>query len=295
MPYRMLRFDAPADAAECWADALLAAGALAVDIAPADADDDGGAPPARIVSARAGAPPCRLSALFDATALVEAVLQRAAAALELPPPDHRLESVADADWVREAQAQFAPLRVTDRLLIVPSWHEPVDASAINIRLDPGTAFGTGSHATTRLCLQWLAQNMAPRASVLDYGCGSGILAIAAAKLGAGCVVGVDADAQAVAVSRENARANGIAAQFAAPDEIPAQAFDVVVANILANALELLAPLLAQRVRPRGHIVLSGILESQSARVAAAYAQWFNIAPWGSADGWIALAGVRIAA
>ena len=130
------------------------------------------------------------------------------------------------------------------------------------------------------------------ASVLDYGCGSGILAIAAAKLGADAVIGVDADPQALAASRANAEANGVAARFCSPDALPVQAVDIVVANILANPLELLAPLLARRVRPEGRIVLSGILEPQADRVAAAYARWFNIDPWGSADGWTALAGVR---
>jgi ribosomal protein L11 methyltransferase len=295
MPYRTLCFDASAESAERWADALLAAGALSVDVADADAGtlaekpwygepDAGDVPPW---------PVSRLSALFDADADVEAALASAATQLDRSTPTHSLAAIADADWVRESQAQFAPLRVSDRLWIVPSWRGPV-AGAINVRLDPGLAFGTGSHATTRLCLRWLAEHVVPRSSVLDYGCGSGILAIAAAKLGAGTVVGVDIDPQAIAASRANALANEVAAQFSLPEESPAQPFDVVVANILANPLELLAPLLAQRVRPGGQLVLSGILEAQADHVAAVYARWFNIAPWGSGEGWIALAGVRLA-
>ena len=296
MPYRALRFDASASSAERWADALLAAGALSVDIADARADTPTESPrygePGE--TALAPWPVSRLCALFDATVDAEAALASAAAWLDEPPPAHGLAAIADADWVRKTQAQFGPLRVTDRLWIVPSWREPVDAGAVNVRLDPGLAFGTGSHATTLLCLRWLAQNVAQHASVLDYGCGSGILAITAAKLGAGKVAGVDVDPQAIAASRANAVANGVSVKFGLPDELPAQAFDVVVANILANPLELLAPLLAQRVRTGGHLVLSGILEAQAGRIAAVYARWFNIAPWGSGEGWVALAGARFA-
>jgi ribosomal protein L11 methyltransferase len=176
--------------------------------------------------------------------------------------------------------------------IIPSWCEPVEARAINLRIDPGLAFGTGSHATTRLCLRWLDAHLQRGASLLDYGCGSGILAIAAAKLGAGAVAGVDVDAQALEASRANARTNAVNARFALPEALRRGRFDVVVANILANPLQLLAPLLAGRVRARGDLVLSGILESQAARVTAAYARWFNIAVWGRDDGWVALAGSR---
>jgi ribosomal protein L11 methyltransferase len=296
MPYRALCFDATANVAERWADALLAAGALSVDVADARA----GTPSERPLYGEPGEsepapwPVSRLVVLFDAAFDIEAALASAAARLEEPPPAHSLAAIADADWVREAQAQFVPLRVSERLWIVPSWREPVNPAAVNVRLDPGCAFGSGSHPTTLLCLRWLAENVAPRASVLDYGCGSGILAIAAAKLGAGRVAGVDVDPRAIAASRSNAVANGVVAEFGLPEELPAQRFDVVVANILANPLELLAPLLAQRVHAGGHMVVSGILESQVDRVVAAYARWFNIAPWGSAEGWVALAGVRFA-
>jgi len=234
----------------------------------------------------------RLTALFHTAVDAEAALASAAACLHESVPAHRRSAISDRDWVRETQAQFAPIRITDQMWIVPSWHEPVDIRAINIVLDPGLAFGTGSHPTTLLCLRWLSANVERGASVLDYGCGSGILAIAAAKMGAGAVTGVDVDPQAIAASRANAAANGVAAQFCQPDALPVLAVDIVVANILANPLELLAPLLAGRVRAQGRIVLSGILEAQAERVAAAYARWFNIAPWESTDGWTALAGVR---
>jgi ribosomal protein L11 methyltransferase len=289
-----LSFDAPADAAERWADALLDAGALSVDVA----DPHAGTPAETPLYAEPGVsrtalwPVSRLTVLFDAGVDAEAALANAAACLDEAMPAHQRAAIADADWVRETQAQFVPIRVTDRLWIVPSWREPVDPGAINIVLDPGLAFGTGSHPTTLLCLRWLAGKMERGASVLDYGCGSGILAIAAVRLGAGAVIGVDVDPQAIAASRANADANGVAAEFCSPDRLRVPPVDIVVANILANPLELLAPLLAGRVRANGHIVLSGILEPQADRVAAAYARWFNIAPWGSADGWTALAGVR---
>ena len=269
-----LSFDAAADAAERWVDALLDAGALSVDIADPYAGMPGETPlygePTE--SGTPLWPVSRLTALFHTAVDAEAALASAAARLDESVPVHRRTALSDIDWVRETQAQFVPIRVTDQMWIVPSWHEPMDASAINIMLDPGLAFGTGSHPTTLLCLRWLSVNVERGASVLDYGCGSGILAIAA--------------------SWANAEANGVAAEFCSPDALPVFAVDIVVANILANPLELLAPLLAGRVRAEGRIVLSGILEPQADRVAAAYARWFNIAPWGSADGWTALAGVR---
>ena len=289
-----LSFDAAADAAQRWADALLDAGALSVDVT----DPNAGTPAETPLYAEPGDPGTplwpvsRLTALFGTAVDAEAALASAAAGLDEAVPVHRRAAICDIDWVRKTQAEFVPIRVTDQMWIAPSWREPVDTRAINIVLDPGLAFGTGSHPTTLLCLRWLAANVERGASVLDYGCGSGILAIAAAKLGAGAVTGVDVDPQAIAASRANAEANGVAAEFCSPDALPVLAVDIVAANILANPLELLAPLLAGRVRAKGRIVLSGILEPQADRVAAAYARWFNIAPWGSADGWTALAGVR---
>ena len=289
-----LSFDAAADAAERWADALLSVGALSVDVS----DPHAGTPAETALYDESGeySSPAwavtRLTALFEAATDTEAALMTAAGFLGEALPAHWRAAVEEQDWVRAAQAQFVPMRVTDRLWIVPSWCEPPHRDAINIALDPGLAFGTGSHPTTLLCLRWLAANLQPGAALLDYGCGSGILAIAAAKLGASLVTGVDIDPEAIAVSSANAISNGVSVQFCAPDRLPRESFDVVVANILANPLELLAPLLAARVRANGGIVLSGILDSQAERVAAAYARWFNIAPWASTDGWTALAGAR---
>jgi ribosomal protein L11 methyltransferase len=293
MPYIALRFDTAAGAADGWADALLDAGAFSVDAADALA----GTAKATEVYGEPGVPSAvwpttRLTALFAEHADVAGALEQAAAALARTPPRYALEAVPDCDWVRATQAQFGPMQVGERVWILPSWCEPPDAAAVNLRIDPGLAFGTGSHATTRLCLRWLEAHLRRGAALLDYGCGSGILAIAAAKLGAERVCGVDVDAQALEASAANALANAVEARFVAPEGLPSGTFDVVVANILANPLVLLAPLLAARVRAGGDVVLSGILEAQAAPVAAAYARWFNIAPWGSEDGWVALAGSR---
>jgi ribosomal protein L11 methyltransferase len=294
--YRGLTFEAVADAAERWADVLLKAGALSVDAADAYAGTSAETP----AYAEPGAvgttywPVCRLTALFDAATDAERALAQAAALLHEPLPSYSVATIAGGDWVRKAQAQFTPVRVADRLWIVPSWCAPTDHPAINVILDPGLAFGTGAHPSTLLCLRWLATNLRPGASVLDYGCGSGILTIAAAKLGAAHVTGIDIDPQAIATSRANAAANGIAAEFGLPDELPAMPVDVVVANILARPLEVLAPLLAGRVGVGGHLVLSGILEAQVSTLVAAYERWFNIDLWDTADGWAALAGVRSA-
>jgi ribosomal protein L11 methyltransferase len=231
--------------------------------------------------------------LFTADADIEDSVRRAAASMGLAPPVFTLETLSEQDWVRRTQAQFGPLRIADKLWVIPSWCEPVDAEAINLELDPGLAFGTGSHPTTRLCLRWLAANLVPGQSVLDYGCGSGILAIAAAKLGAATVTGTDIDPRAIEASRANGERNGVSARFVLPDALMPDQVDIVVANILANPLRLLAPMLAARVREEGAIVLSGILEDQVAAVRGAYRRWFKLGAWGTDDGWVALTGRRI--
>ena len=295
MSYVALRFDIDAESADAWADALLAAGALSIDVADPHAGTSAETPLYGEPSAPAALWPVnRLTALFsDNDAVAAALAEVAATGRTLPP--HETFPVAEQDWVRATQAQFAPIRIAERLWIVPSWCDPVDPSAINLALDPGLAFGTGSHPTTRLCLRWLARELRPGESVLDYGCGSGILAIAACRLGAGHVAGTDIDPQALAASRDNALANRIDATFLPPDRLAAEersAFDVVVANILANPLVLLAPALAARVRPGGRIALSGILEAQAEDVALAYARWFKLAVGENDDGWVLMAGTR---
>jgi len=295
--YLALHFDADAADADAWADGLLDAGALSVDVA----DPRAGTADEIPVYGEPGEPPGglwpvnRLTALFSGDADPRAALAAAGHALHRVVPPHESYLVADQDWVRATQAQFTPIRITDRLWIVPSWCAPPDPGAINLTLDPGLAFGTGSHPTTRLCLAWLATFLRRGQSVLDYGCGSGILAIAAARLGAGDAVGTDIDPQAMVASRANAERNGVAATFALPEELAPRAarrFDVVVANILANPLVLLAPALAAHTRPGGRIVLSGVLERQAPVVTGAYAPWFNVGEWERDGGWVALVGER---
>ncbi len=295
MAYVALSFDALAGDVERWSDALLEQGALSVDTEDQHA---GTAREIALYGEPDGAGPelwpvCRLTALFPGDLDVRDILSRTSGLLDVrPPAAHSVETIDESDWVRLTQSQFPPLSVGGRLWIVPSWTEPVDPHAINLRLDPGLAFGTGSHPTTRLCLKWLAQHLQRGESLLDYGCGSGILAIAAAKLGAGQVSGVDSDREAIEASRSNAERNAVVARFESPDAMPAGVVDVVVANILANPLKLLAPILANRVRAGGRLVLSGILEPQAAVVADAYRRWFNIDVWEREDGWVALAGTR---
>jgi len=294
MPWLSLVVDSDAKHAEALSEALLELGALSVDLLDADADT----PDEQAIFGEPGEPPPgvwqhnRVSALFDSNSDVGAILLKAIANIGLERlPEHRIETLADNDWVRLTQSQFEPIPISPRLWIVPTWHTPSDPSAINIVLDPGLAFGTGSHPTTRLCLRWLDTNLQGGESVLDYGCGSGILAIAALKLGAARAVGIDVDSQAVIASRDNAIANRVKnVQFYLPDDAPQSSYDLVVANILTNPLRILAPLLANATRPGGQIVLSGILEEQAQDVMNIYQQWFDLNAPIFEDGWACLSG-----
>ncbi|NOU01894.1 MAG: 50S ribosomal protein L11 methyltransferase [Gallionella sp.] len=294
MPWLTLIVDSEASHAEALSEALLELGALSVDLLDADADT----PDEQAIFGEPGEPPPgvwqhnRVSAMFEDDQDVRAILQNAAANIGLKKlPEYRIETLADNDWVRLTQSQFEPIPISPRLWIVPTWHTASDPTAINIVLDPGLAFGTGSHPTTRLCLRWLDQNLRGGESVLDYGCGSGILAIAALKLGAACAVGVDVDKQAVIASRDNATANQVNdVKFYLPDDAPKDNYDLVVANILTNPLRLLAPLLATATRQGGQIVLSGILEAQAPSVMEIYQQWFDLNPPIFEDGWSCLSG-----
>lgn len=221
----------------------------------------------------------------------------AQAQIELPfalDVQWQLRDVPDEDWVKLTQSQFEPIPVGSRLLIVPTWHrdEPRDDDRICLELDPGLAFGTGSHPTTHLCLNWLQTDMPDACQLLDYGCGSGILAIAAARLGAARVVGVDIDEQAVASTGYNATANQVEVTAMLPDDLSDGLFDVVMANILSNPLKVLAPMLSHRVRPGGYLVLSGVLARQADEVASAYAPWIALKVYETLDGWVCLAGQR---
>jgi ribosomal protein L11 methyltransferase len=283
--------EAQADRAEALSEALMEAGALSVSIEDADAGTAAETPQ----FGEPGHHPVglwdhsRVIALFDAQADLPAALAEAAASAgfdALPP--HTLENIAEQNWVQLTQSQFDPIRITDRLWIVPSWHRAPDPAAINIELDPGMAFGTGSHPTTRLCLEWLCDAVHPGDRVLDYGCGSGILGIAAARLGAGTVLGVDIDDKALEAARDNALRNAVQIGLQ-HSRVPLDArFDVVVANILTNPLCVLAPLLAARVAPGGRIALSGVLETQTDQVIAAYAPFLALRVGAVHEGWARL-------
>ena len=295
MAWLTLTVNADAQYAEGLSEALLELGALSVDMHDADADT----PAEQAIFGEPGEPTALLwshncvTAMFAEDAPIESIMQQAARAIGLQqPPTYRTEKLEDNDWVRLTQSQFNPIKISPRLWIVPTWHTASDPAAINITLDPGLAFGTGSHPTTRLCLRWLDANINGGESVLDYGCSSGILAIAALKLGAANATGVDVDAQAVQASRDNAEANQVTAQFYLPDAAPKQQADIVVANILTNPLKVLAPLLANAVRPGGQIVLSGILSEQAEDVMQIYAHWFELKPAVMEDGWACLSGIR---
>lgn len=298
---RELVFDCDQSQAEAWSDALLDAGALSVTVN--DADD--GTEAEQPLYGEPGLEPetqawsrNRLVVLLPEGAAPASLLAQAAGAAGLALPSHHLtRDVPDTDWVRLTQSQFEPIPVGERLWIVPSWHEVptgLPDDAVVIRLDPGLAFGTGSHPTTHVCLHWLAQCLPAGAAVLDYGCGSGILAIAARKLGAGPTVGVDIDPQAVQSTRDNAAINQVRLQACLPDALPEGQYPVVVANILSNPLKVLAPMLCQRVAPGGHLVLSGVLERQADEVAAAYAPWLTLSVWQARDGWVCLHGQKAA-
>jgi ribosomal protein L11 methyltransferase len=274
MPWRALTLQVEAGAAEAMSEALLEAGAQSVSI---DQPDQ---------------PSATLCALLDLQLDPHACLRAAArsAGLAATPP-YTAAEIADDDWVRRTQAQFAPVEIGERLWIGPSWREP-PADRIAVRLDPGLAFGTGTHPTTQLVLRFLEREIRGGEGVLDYGCGSGILAIAAAKLGAARVDGVDLDAQALATARDNARGNGVGLQPMLPDALRPGTYEIVVSNILAQPLILLAPVLAARTAPGGRLALAGILESQAAEVGAAYAPWLEMRIDALLDGWALLAGRR---
>lgn len=277
-------------------DALVALDALSVSVEDADAMTDAeqalfgepGMPPPREGWQRS-----RVVALFPAEAAArEAATLLAAQDFFEGCQVSGVQVVVEQDWVRLTQSQFDPVEITPSFWIVPSWHEPPAAARQVIRLDPGLAFGTGTHPTTRMCLRWIAQRGQAGRRVLDYGCGSGILAIGAAKFGASEIAAVDIDPAAVEATRLNAAANHVALEAGLPD-LAVGAFDLVLANILATPLKVLAPLLCAHVREGGgELVLAGILARQAEELRAAYAPWLALEVSDEIDGWILMTGVR---
>ncbi len=306
MSYRELVFTVPAEIAEPFGDALLELGALSVTVE----DDAAGGYDENPLYGEPGLSPevqawerSSVTALFnpeiDDSGTAEFIPNLLASLEEvgfkLPAPQEKM--VEEQDWVRLTQSQFAPIQIGKRIWVVPSWHEaPTDPNAICLAVDPGLAFGTGSHPTTHLCLLWLEEHAdLQNQSLLDYGCGSGILAIAAAKLGCNPVIGTDIDPQAMVAARSNAEINQTVIRFVLPNEnapelAAAIKYDIVMANILANPLQVLAPALVNKIRPGGQIVLSGVLARQADEVIATYSQWLTLSVWKENDGWVCLSG-----
>ena len=297
MPWLCAIIETAEESVEILSDALLEVGALAVDVQDAAA----GTAEERPIFAEPGEAPAtgwrsnRVGALFAVDADLYVLVPEALAAAGLAATAaFSIERVEDADWVRLTQSQFHPIQITPRLWVVPSWHTPPDPAAINIALDPGVAFGTGAHPTTRLCLRWLDATVTPDADVLDYGCGSGILAVAALKLGASSAHGIDIDPQALTASQDNAQKNGVEGRLTLgfPGDQGLPLADVVVANILAGPLVELAGDILSRLKPGGHLALSGILAEQAESVRAAYAAEVAFEPVRQREDWAILSGVK---
>jgi ribosomal protein L11 methyltransferase len=279
----------PEDRVDLLSDALDALDALSVSVEDADAQT----PAEQALFGEPGMPPpkdgwqrSRMVALFAQEAQAqEAVTLLSAQDFFEGCQILGVQLVADQDWVRLTQSQFAPVEITPDFWIVPTWHEPPAQARQIIRLDPGLAFGTGTHPTTRMCLRWIAQHGVQDQRVLDYGCGSGILAIGAAKYGATQIDAVDIDDAAVTSTELNAQANNVHLQAGLPDKAQGL-YQTVLANILATPLKVLAPLLCAHVAPTGSLVLAGILERQADELKAAYAPWIALEVADSEDGWI---------
>ena len=294
MPYQQITIAVNDHLAERLADALMEHGALSAAIEDAYAGTEN----EQAIFGEPGMPAeqiwqqSKVIALFSEHDEAAAIVKAAAQECGLKDLSYDSETLEDQDWVRLTQSQFDPIQISERLWITPSWHKAPAGNAVNLQLDPGLAFGTGSHPTTRLCLKWLDTQLKGGESVLDYGCGSGILTIAALKLGAGSAVGVDIDEQAIRASNGNAAQNNVQAHFYLPDGLPQGQFDVVVANILANPLRMLGEMLAARTKQGGRIVLSGLLAEQSEELGEIYSQWFDIEPAETEEGWARLSGVK---
>ena len=287
----------PEDRVEVLSDALDALDALSVSVEDADAQTEA----EQALFGEPGMPPpkdgwqrSRMLALFpDEAAAREAATLLAAQDFFSDCRVLGVATVPDQDWVRLTQSQFTPVEITPEFWIVPTWHEPPAQARQTIRLDPGLAFGTGTHPTTRMCLRWIARHASAQsmARVLDYGCGSGILAIGAAKFGALDIDAVDIDEAAVESTVLNAQANGVDLHAGLPDKATGL-YQTVLANILATPLKVLAPLLCAHVAPGGSLVLAGILERQAEELQEAYAPWLALTVSDSEDGWILMTGQR---
>lgn len=299
MSWTEIVIELPRAQAEQVSDALIEAGALSVSVEDADLGTEAEQPlfgePGMEPSAHAWER-SRIVALTEADTDYSALVNKARAqCADIDQLSFSLRSVAEQDWVRVTQAQFDPIPIGRNIWVVPSWHAAPVPDALVLELDPGLAFGTGSHPTTRLCMEWLEQHVEAGCSVLDYGCGSGILAILARKLGADSVDGIDIDPQAISAAHDNAKRNHCddVRWFVPSDYALARAstrYDIVAANILSGPLKLMAPMLASRVAQGGAVVLSGILARQADELIASYAPYIALSVAAEREGWVALAG-----
>jgi len=300
MSWTEIVLEVPRDQTEQLSDALMEAGALSVSVE----DADEGTEAERPLFGEPGMEPAenawehsRVVALADANADCAAIVRDACQLCEMgEPPAFSLRPVAEQDWVRLTQSQFEPIHIGRHIWVVPSWHDAPEPDAVVLELDPGLAFGTGSHPTTRLCMEWLESQAPAGKTMLDYGCGSGILAMLGKKLGLSSVDGVDIDAQAISSAHDNAKRNRCAIHFFLPEDFKAARsltrYDLVMANILSGPLKLMAPMLGGRVAGGGSLVLSGVLARQADEVIASYAPLISLSVWAELDGWVALAGQR---
>ena len=233
-----------------------------------------------------------VQALFEKSIDIELVKAALTTKFNALNFSNTVSDIQDQDWVKLTQSQFSPIKIHNKLWIIPSWHKIQDNKSLNLILDPGLAFGTGTHPTTQLCLLWLLDNVNKDVTVLDYGCGSGILSIAAKKIGAKKVFGVDIDNQAIKSSRDNAEINNVEIFWNNTEIKVGYKTDLVVANILSSALSVLAPALAEHCNPNGKIALSGILQSQEKELKKIYGQWFDFQPSNYKDGWVLISGIK---
>jgi ribosomal protein L11 methyltransferase len=233
-----------------------------------------------------------IESLFNDSISIDALIDELKTITGLSQIDYTLESLEEQNWVAVTQSQFEPINILNKLWIVPSWHTKPNANTINIILDPGLAFGSGSHPTTHLCLEWLLKEVKPNDRVLDYGCGSGILSIAAKKCGGKEVVGVDIDPQAIISSTYNAKENHVDIQFYNSKSPLKFKANIVVANILSGALSVLAPIIANACKPQGKIALSGILKEQVEMLSEIYTAWFDLNKPIEREGWILMSGTK---
>ena len=300
MSWTEIVLEVPRDQTEQVSDALIESGALSVSVEDADEGTDAERP----LFGEPGMEPeehawehSRVVALAPASADCAAIVRDACLLCEIAEPlAFSLREVAEQDWVRLTQSQFEPIHIGRHIWVVPSWHEAPDPDAVVLELDPGLAFGTGSHPTTRLCMEWLEAHAPAGKTMLDYGCGSGILAMLGKKLSLGSVDGVDIDEQAITSAHDNAERNHCEISFFLPEDFKAARsttrYDLVMANILSSPLKLMAPMLCGRVAGGGALVLSGVLARQADEVIASYAPFISLSVWAELDGWVALAGHR---